>query len=60
MWLKEVGFLFWDGFGFFGFDDNKLGRLKGSPPRWYDPFLNVRWMIGNIIAVAICIYIIVS
>jgi hypothetical protein len=57
---KEILFLFWDGFGFFGFDDNKLNRLKGQAPRWYDPFCNWRWMIGNIVAVGIVAYILVT
>jgi hypothetical protein len=57
---KEISFLFWDGFGFFGTDDNKLGRLNGKPPKWYDPFLNFRWVVGNIVAMAIVIYIIMS
>ena len=62
VWLmtKEILFLFWDGFGFFGFDDNKLPRLKGQAPRWYDPFCNWRWMIGNIVAVGIVAYILIT
>jgi hypothetical protein len=58
--LKEILFLFWDGFGFFGVDDNKLNRLKGIPPRWYDPFFNWRWMIGNVVAVSIVFYILLT
>jgi hypothetical protein len=58
--LKEILFLFWDGFGFFGVDDNKLNRLKGIPPRWYDPFFNWRWMIGNVVAVSIVFYVLLT
>ena len=38
-------FLLWDGLVFFGHDDNKLNRLKGVKPRWYDRFLNKRWLM---------------
>ena len=38
-------FLLWDGLVFFGHDDNKLERLKGVKPWWYDRFLNKRWLV---------------
>ena len=40
-------YLMWDGLVFFGYDDNKLQRLKGIKPRWYDRFLNKRWLFFN-------------
>ena len=40
-------YMMWDGLGFFGHDDNKLSRLKGVKPRWYDRFLNKRWLLFN-------------
>ena len=56
--LNEYLFFLWDGMGFFGFDDNKLDRLEGKKPRWYDPFFNKRWMFSNLILLAIIGYII--
>ena len=47
-YLLNYIYLLWDGLGFFGFDDNKLARLKGKPARWYDRFVNKRWMIFNL------------
>ena len=43
-YLFNYIFLLWDGLGFFGFDDNKLERLKGKKPNWYDRFTNKRWV----------------
>ena len=45
--------------GFFGFDDNKLNRVKGIPPRWFDRFCNKRWLIWNTIFVALLVNIVV-
>jgi len=61
-WLKfkEIMFLFWDGFAFFGTDDNKLNRLEGKPPRWYDPFCNWRWMLANTIGCTVAIVILMK
>ena len=50
-------FLLWDGLGFFGFDDNKLDRLRGKPPKWYDRFLNFRWILFNLTLTAIMVSI---
>ena len=41
-------YMMWDGLGFFGHDDNKLGRLRGKKPKWYDRFVNKRWMLFNL------------
>ena len=51
-------FYLWDGMAFFGFDDNKLERLKGRAPRWYDPFRNIRWVLTNILVLTVVIYIV--
>jgi hypothetical protein len=48
-------FLLWDGLGFFGFDDNKLDRLKGISVKWYDRFTNKRWIMFNVTSIIIFI-----
>jgi hypothetical protein len=53
-------FLLWDGLGFFGFDDNKLERLNGKKPKWYDRFSNKRWVLLNLILATAFFYIITS
>ena len=56
-YLSNYIFLLWDGTGFFGFDDNKLERLKGKKPRWYDRFSNKRWLATNVIVGLAIIYV---
>ena len=55
--INEYLFFLWDGLGFFGFDDNKLERLYGKKPRWFDPFFNKRWMLSQLTMLAIIAYI---
>ena len=50
-YLTNYIFLLWDGVGFFGFDDNKLERLKGKKPKWYDRFSNKRWLAANLVVI---------
>jgi hypothetical protein len=50
-------YLLWDGLGFYGFDDNKLDRLKGVKPRWYDKFTNKRWLVANLVVGILIVYI---
>ena len=38
--ISELIFILWDGMTFFDHDDNKLERLEGKSPRWYDRFFN--------------------
>jgi len=57
--------LLWDGIvglGKWGHDDTKLARLRGNPPsrlhpktppRWYDRFSNIIWLLKNGIALYI-------
>ena len=42
--FREWIYLLWDGIANFDHDDNKLERLKGKEPKWYDRFTNKRWM----------------
>jgi hypothetical protein len=58
--IENYTFLLWDGLGFFGFDDNKLDRLKGIPSKWYDRFKNKRWIIYNFLAVIVVVGIITN
>ena len=53
-------YLLWDGLGFFGFDDNKLERVKGKEPRWYDRFVNKRWILFNLSIIAFVIVLLVK
>ena len=53
----EYLYLIWDGMVFFGHDDNKLERLRGVKPRWYDRFKNRRWLIFNVTFVSVSAYI---
>ena len=55
--ILEYLYLIWDGMVFFGHDDNKLQRLRGIKPHWYDRFLNKRWLIFNLTFVFIGYYI---
>ena len=36
--MKELGFNYWDGMEFFGFDTKKIRRLEGDKPRCCDRF----------------------
>ena len=58
--IKMIIFLIWDGLGFFGFDDNKLQRLRGIPVRWNDRFKNKRWMLYQSVGLFIIFAILVN
>ena len=58
--LVEYIYLLWDGMTFFGFDDNKIKRLDGVKPRWYDRFTNKRWLLFNFTFVAAFMAVCVS
>ena len=36
--ICEYLLLMWDGLGFFGFDDTKIARLRGTKVTWWTPF----------------------
>jgi hypothetical protein len=59
-YFKNYIFLLWDGLGFFGFDDNKLERLKGKKPKWYDKFSNKRWVVARLILSIVFINVLIS
>ena len=59
-YLTNYLFLLWDGLGFFGFDDNKLGRLEGKKPKWHDRFFNKRWLASNLILAAVLDYVLIG
>ena len=46
-------FMIWDGLGFFGFSPNKINRLKGQPPRWWDRFFNFKYMAVHLLFAAV-------
>ena len=47
----------WDGLGFFGFDDSKLGRLKGQPVRFWDKLKNKKWLLSALILFSVVIFV---
>jgi hypothetical protein len=38
--IREYMLMMWDGLGFFGFSETKLGRLKGKKVTWCTPFMS--------------------
>ena len=58
--VMNYTFLLWDGIGFFGFDDNKLNRLKGQSVKWSDRFKNKRWIIFNLMAFILITFILIT
>ena len=50
--------MMWDGLGFFGFDDRKIGRLEGKPVRWRDKFTSVKTSSIMVISFIVAIIII--
>ena len=58
--FKNISYLVWDGLGFFGYDDNKLERVRGTKPRWFDRFLNVRYVLFQVVFVAVIVYVFAS
>ena len=50
---------YWDGLGFFGFDDRKIARLEGKPVRYLDKFKSIKstslMVIGLIFAITILV-----
>ena len=53
-------FIWWDGIGFFGFDDAKLERIRRKPAGWLDKYKSVNRMILFTIAFFVLIYILVN
>ena len=57
--MHDLAFMMWDGLGFFGFEDRKVGRLEGKPVRYSDKFTNVTgtpiMVIGHIIGIIIIV-----
>ena len=58
--LKSYAFIWWDGLGFFGFDETKLGRLRGQPVTIFTKFRSKKWVVVNFCTLAIVIYVVLS
>ena len=43
--IQEYVLLLWDGLGFFGFDETKLDRLKGSKVDFLTKFKSKKWIL---------------
>ena len=54
--FEYINVLF-DGLAFFGFDEVKLNRLKGIPPKWTDRFFTKEWLLRNLILFSIFVFI---
>ena len=52
--------MMWDGLGFFGFSDTKLGRLRGKKVNWCTPFLSWKNTPLLIIGLTVMMVIIIS
>ena len=57
--IMEYIELLFDGLGFFGFDEFKLNRLKGIPPKWTDRFWAKNWLASNLIMLALVLFILI-
>ena len=53
----ECFFYLYDGQGFFGFDEQKIHRIRGTPARWYDHFRIKRYLAFKIFLTALFIWV---
>lgn len=58
--MREYALMMWDGLGFFGCDNAKLGRLKGEPVTFTSKYKDFSKLSGTLLMVAIIIYVIAS
>ena len=58
--IEHYALLIWDGLGFFGFSDTKLGRLRGKKVTWLTPVLSWKSTPLLIITLIVGAYIIAS
>ena len=52
--------MLWDGVGFFGSDDTKLGRLKGKKVTWGTPFGSCKMNTLLILVLTISSFVIIT
>ena len=52
--------MIWDGLKFFGFDDTKLPRLKGIPPKFTDKFFKKSLVAAMLTSLSIALYVIIN
>ena len=58
--IYDLAFMMWDGLGFFGFDDTKIGRLEGKQVRCRDKFTSLKTTPIMAISLIVAIIIIVG
>jgi len=58
--LYDYLLLLWDGLGFFGFDETKLGRLEGKPVTFLTKFKSKRWVIISLISIVVVLVVVSS
>ena len=58
--MMDYMLMIWDGLGFFGFDNAKLGRLKGEPVTFASKYKEPTKLTMSVFMIAFVIYIILS
>lgn len=58
--MREYMLMIWDGLGFFGFDNAKLGRLKGEPVTFTSKYKEPTKLSISIMMIIFVVYIILS
>ena len=58
--IYEYSLLLWDGFAFFGFDDTKLGRIKGAKVTFTEKFKSKRWMTFTFSGMIVILIVLIS
>ena len=58
--ISQYALLMWDGLGFFGFSDTKLGRLKGEKVNWCTPLISWKGTPILIISIIVGMIIVIS
>jgi hypothetical protein len=48
MYLHECVFYLYDGMVFFGFDEQKIKRIRGIPARWHDHYSLKKYLFFKI------------
>ena len=49
-----------DGNVFFGFDDTKLGRLKGKPENLSSKFKSIKWLFATVGSLVLACFLIIN
>ena len=55
--MNEYLLMMWDGLGFFGFDNAKLGRLKGEPVTYATKYKDATKFTISIVTILFVLYV---